>query len=813
MLSVVVGDSCGYVRRPLATTNNTVVVNFECGQSTPLSHHVALELPDDTTHVAVRLVHCHTVPVGLFANVTDNLTSVTVASEDAVQLLEGTFEGLGRVTEFRLLGFTMLKNFSRSLLEPLRNIRTLILDGFGSANIQLDLPDLASVIRKLSGTPIRRLVLNRLKDKSFSRLTMKVDNFTISNASVKELIITDTPLYYEGSISRAFPDLVCFCGGGSLNDHTYSTLPALWDLMLLSDRLEEVIIYRLKNLPVLKPDEKRMSKFSLTQYLQFLFMAKNLYPELFSYFYHRSMERNDQDCVFGFTVKLGTMLSKITLRDLPVWIKTEKPLCVEEDNNLIYLDVTGSFFAGTVPLTIGLKKIEYISLENTGIRKLPITFLQYTPSLKVLKLSKNDIDDFIENIDGDFFGSCPTLADIYLDGCNMTNIPTSILSRSVNLQHLDISKNYLRSFDVDLQNCTRLDILNFSGNSIGSITQKRISQLTRLALRKPGGEHLVVDLSYNRLHCLCNSTRFIKWLQRSDTNIKFQDFDSYTCLYPNGSTVRAFEVVVSELEQQCSVIQTLANGSGCPCDEEQRSRLQQVWVHLDGFFCRNDEGVLVAMTVRPFPSCFNPYARVSFIAPVVVGGILGITALITVGLLIYHRNTRQVSQVRQCLQMYPVRFINAALQYVMAQNRQEEHAVFRYDMIIFVQNDDRSNIHNYFIEALQRDRYFITRDDFRPGVAEVEAMAESVDVCQWIVPVLTRNFLSDPVCVDFVNSVQFSRPHALISVVWEELPQATDISVSELLRTGDPLYWPGDGAEPEDKRNFWSSFLDRATPL
>jgi len=107
----------------------------------------------------------------------------------------------------------------------------------------------------------------------------------------------------------------------------------------------------------------------------------------------------------------------------------------------------------------------------------------------------------------------------------------------------------------------------------------------------------------------------------------------------------------------------------------------------------------------------------------------------------------------------------------------------------------------------------ITRDDFRPGVAVVEAMAESIHVCRWIVPVLTSKFLSDPICVDFINRALFSRYHALIPLVWEQPIEVTEVSVVELLRIGDPLYWPGDAADAEDKRNFWSSLLERTTPL
>ena len=447
------------------------------------------------------------------------------------------------------------------------------------------------------------------------------------------------------------------------------------------------------------------------------------------------------------------------------------------------------------------------SLKKRGPHVLDDLMTSYFPY--------NDIGNFVENVDKNFFGSCPTLVDIYLADCNIRKIPSTIFSLSINIEHIDMSENYLRNVDLDLQNCTRLNVLNYSHSKIETITNKSISQLNQISLQKTGGNPLFVDLRYNHLHCLCNSTHFVEWLQRSpsDSNIKFPDFDIYTCLYPNGSIFPVSAVSVGELEQQCSVIQTLVNGSGCPCDKELRRRIQQVWVYLDRFFCKNDDVDLVSMKSHPLPPCFNPYMRASFIAPVIVGGILGITVLVTVGLLIYYRNSRRVKQVRECLEMNPFHFVHTALQYVMMHNHAEEQVVFQYDMIIFVQDDDRSNIHGHFIQALHKNRKFVTRDDFLPGVAEVDAMVESIRVCQWIVPVLTSNFLSDPVCVDFVSRVQFSRPHALIPVVWEQSLDVTDVAVAELLRIGEPLHWPGDLATPEDIRSFWSSLLERTAPL
>ena len=149
----------------------------------------------------------------------------------------------------------------------------------------------------------------------------------------------------------------------------------------------------------------------------------------------------------------------------------------------------------------------------------------------------------------------------------------------------------------------------------------------------------------------------------------------------------------------------------------------------------------------------------------------------------------------------------------MSQNHAEEHAEFELDIIVFAQDDDCSAVHNHFIGALMGKRKMITRDDFRPGVPLVDAMEECIRVCRWIVPVITSNFLSDHVCVDFLSRAQFSRPHALIPVIWEQALAVTDVSVAELLRIGDPLYWPGDLAAAEDKRKFWLSLLERTDSL
>jgi len=809
MLSLVTGEKCGYVRGPLAATNDTVVIKLDCNYSTSLSHYIPLQLPHNVTHLAVQLVRCQTVPIGLFNNVSKNLTSVTVASEDAVQLLEGTFDGLGHVRELRLLGFSSLINMSVSLFKPLRNIETLTLDGFGRSNIKL--PHLGSAVQKLTRTPITRIVFNDIRGHTSTKLledrTMRANEFEITNASVKELIISNTPMHYEGSIRRAFPYLTCFYGCKGIVE-TAKSLPVAWDLFMLSDTLNEFIYHKysnpFQNLPM--PDITAKEIYAL------MFGALKYYPDLLTFALNRSIAKG---CAVGITLRLGANISRIVLFKMNIMIeKLNKPSCWDQDNKLKHFDLTGCPLPKHFVGFRGLGRLKYLSLANTRIKSLSNDFLHHFPALEILKLGQLDIGKFLKSIDSNFFVYSPALKEIHLDNCQLTDIFPDLISALINFQHSAITKTPTNDVEFGFRNSTNLKLVNFSRNNIKTVSQNSIDKLNELAREIPKGSGLFVDLSYNDLHCLCNSTHFVKWLQQTNSKIMFENFDSYTCLYPNGSTVLVSQLIFSGLQKQCSVTQTFVNRSNCPCNEKERTRLEQVWMSLDGFFCINDDGDLVAMTNRPLPSCFNPYMRASFIAPVVIGGILGITVLITVGLLIYHRNNRRAKQVRECLEMNPVRFARAALQYMMMHNR-EEQAEFGYQMFVFAQTQDdyRNSIHTQFLAALHERRSIITRENIVPGAVELDAILESIDNCQWIVPVLTANFLSDPVCKDFVNRVQFSRPHALIPVVWEQLVDVTDVSICELLRTGDPLYWPGDMAAAVKKHNFWAAILERTLPL
>ena len=129
----------------------------------------------------------------------------------------------------------------------MRNIETLILDRFGRDNIKLS--DLSKTIQRLSGSPIRELIITniRILIKQIYDRILNMDDFSIKNASVKRLIVTGFELSYAGSIRRAFPALVSFSG---VLDNRYNaqTEPAMMDLVFLSDTLVDFTVYLSKDI-------------------------------------------------------------------------------------------------------------------------------------------------------------------------------------------------------------------------------------------------------------------------------------------------------------------------------------------------------------------------------------------------------------------------------------------------------------------------------------------------------------------------------------------------------------------------------------
>ena len=793
-VDVVVCQVCEFIPGPITPSNETAVITMDCNEQ---QRDVGIaNTAGDNADLVVYLYSCITVglPVGMFVNVSASLSTVTVVSEDTKELLEETFEGLRNIVEFRLEGFRELKSLSNVVFRPLRNLERLVLVGFGAHG--LTYAELGAALYELSGTPLRRIVMHEIHSiENVDKIANITALFRLRNVTIRELIFSNNIISgMSGQLSKALPDLSYLCIG--TNAHYYAAVKVLLDCWLFLRHLTNMTVYAV---PV--PDSVN------------ILPCRGLIPELDHSFMNITvtlLKHRETTCYQRVKFPLPGGLKRLTLHQVMLtadWHSKYNPICFEHDNNVEYLNLAGSVLPANSTQITGLVNLKYLDLQNTGIDTLSDEFLLNFPKLETLNLVQLSTGESMQQINSSFFGNCPTLKEIHLGECQLTTIPSDAFVLLPVLETLNLSSNFLQTFDADLSSSGNLSHLNLSGNAISTMSEGVLAELSRIAkLRLQAGEMLTVDLIGNKLSCLCNSTHFVRqlqlWVIKQQVNVP--GFEEYTCLYPNGSVLAMSQVDVDQSETQCSVLSKVKNGSDCPCDDDLRRRLELVRFSLYGYVCRNYDGKLLPMGIHSLPSCTDFFRTAVFIAPVVAGGVLALSLVITLIVLYRYRKSKPVHRIIERLGMH--RIVRLGIQHVLAQNR-EDPSSFNHDVFLYIQDDDQGAAQRRFDVELSPHRHVLRHDDFSVGL-KLETLLENVQTCHWLVPVLSQNFVDDGECCDFIARAQYTRPHAIVPVVWTPF-HTDDLTINSLLDTGEPITWPGEQASDMDKAAFWKTLLER----
>jgi len=789
-ISNVICQDCAFIPGTITPSNDTAVITVDCNEQK--SHDVGLgDTAGDNRGLVVYLYSCITVPVGMFVNVSAGLSTVTVVSEDAEELLEETFEGLGNIAELRLEGFRELESLSNVVFRPLRNLERLVLVGFGANG--LTYAELGAALYELSGTPLRRIVLHEIHSVRNEKVLDVGSLFRIQNVSVRELTFSNNVVTsITGRLSLIFPDLKYICVGA--NTRYYTAMNALLDLWLFLRNLKEIVLYAY---PV--PDTRNPSRSGNEIDPKHLDLA--ILSEIWPYL-HR------QNCYSGLSLPLTPSLRRMTIKNLQLLDNViDKPICFDDRNGLEYMEFAGCPMPPNTTRLRGMNHLKYLDIQNTGIVELSGDFLSYFPKLENINLGQLPIVKSMQQFNSSFFGNCPTLREIHLGDCQLMTMPSDAFVLLPVLETLNLSSNFLQTFDANLSSSGNLSHLNLSGNAISTMSEGVLAELNGIAqLRLQAGEMLTIDLRRNPLSCLCNSTHFVRqlqlWVTKQQVNVP--GFEEYTCLYPNGSVLVMSQVEVDQSETQCSVLSKIKNGSDCPCNDDLRWRLELVRLSLYGYVCRNSDGKLMSMTIHPLPRCPDFFRSATFIAPAVVGGVLALSLVITLIVLYRYRKSKPVHRIIERLSIN--RIVRLGIQHVLAQNR-EDPSSFNHDVFLYIQDDDQGAAQRRFDVELSPHRHVLRHDDFSVGL-KLETLLENVQTCHWLVPVLSQNFVDDGECCDFIARAQYTRPHAIVPVVWTPF-HTDDLTINSLLDTGEPITWPGEQASDMDKAAFWKTLLER----
>ncbi|KAK0055051.1 toll-like receptor 3 [Biomphalaria pfeifferi] len=201
---------------------------------------------------------------------------------------------------------------------------------------------------------------------------------------------------------------------------------------------------------------------------------------------------------------------------------------VFQDNcSLKEVDLSDSYFSdwGDLYLSPPIKKID---LSSNYCRRINQKFFPKNSPLVKLNMQNNFLgDDFANDKYGNIFRNLNKL--LYLDiSMNLIyKLPNRFLAGLTNLETLIVSDNKLQLLNLTFSHLTRLQLLDFSRNSITGITESTRDDLDAMAAITD----FELDLTFNPLPCTCSGIELMKWL--ATTKVKLINQVNLQCRLEN----------------------------------------------------------------------------------------------------------------------------------------------------------------------------------------------------------------------------------------------------------------------------------------
>ena len=504
------------------------------------------EVPTGATHVKISCFD-RRIPVNLKFAYLPNIRKLTLQHLNITTLNEQMFRGIANIS-YLVMNKLFCKRFEKYSFNGLTNLRSLEIEDFDE--LEYMHPDMLKPLEALQSLSFRYIgskrdalnytdygrVLGGINSTRFETLVL----YAIHSVHHQETQLNITDLFRHGSVGVSLKHLDL----GRNNIGYFRGSPAIELPVLEYISLGENVIVGSRGWLSLSPFWMGILTHPRLATLEIIGM--NLAANTFS---NVSFSLNvDADCSRAINITLGTQLRLVSFYSstfISNSLISLLPICfIDPLRSFRYIDFSNLHYTQSVTISLAqFHALEYFNVKNVHLREFAIDIFHKMPNLTVLIIGKNDIGNIISSdTESCIFRNNNKLLVLDLAACHLTYIPQNEFIALQQLLSLDVSRNELLHFYVDLHTMRNLQILDLSDNKLTTLSAKTRTELDEMAT-------VQVDISGNPLHCLCNNTDFVTWIHTSKK--KFLNKYATFCIDENNSTNLLFFVDSEKLINVC----------------------------------------------------------------------------------------------------------------------------------------------------------------------------------------------------------------------------------------------------------------------
>ncbi|XP_061175903.1 toll-like receptor 4 [Saccostrea echinata] len=203
----------------------------------------------------------------------------------------------------------------------------------------------------------------------------------------------------------------------------------------------------------------------------------------------------------------------------------------------------------------GLDCINVVNLSNNFCSYVSEHFFQYAGSSTELYLRNNILGfSLARDIGGLIFRNLNKLEILDLQENRISTLPKAAFQGLIYLKYLDLSNNFLKSWDIDTTHMRSVNFIDLSGNEITSLSGEYMKDFDRLGTANT----LTLNLLKNSFMCNCRTITFMKWMAERNKikKITFLNFEDYNCTKntEHGGEILKFDEIerhIFDLQREC----------------------------------------------------------------------------------------------------------------------------------------------------------------------------------------------------------------------------------------------------------------------